>query len=116
MEHVNKLMKLTMVSQCTAANNNRRDKRGRGCSETWRRRRLRIVARAHIVNGPRSASLPSNQYSLDASREDGVGFSGIRGENCQGRSQTVCELAQCLDSVHCKQDCTLRSSARCRFA
>ena len=63
-EHVNKLMKLTMVSQVTAANNNRRDADGQRLLGDVAQTAVAIVSRSHIVNGPRAASLPSDQYSL----------------------------------------------------
>jgi hypothetical protein len=62
-EHVNKQMKLIMVAQCTAANNNRRDTDGKRLLGDVAQTATAIVARSHIMNGPQSASLPSNQYS-----------------------------------------------------
>ena len=72
-EHVNKQMKLVMVSQCTAANNNRRDNEGRRMIGDVAQTATAIVARSHIINGPQSASLPSNQYSLQLQGEMGWG-------------------------------------------
>ena len=62
-EHVNKQMKLIMVSQCTAANNNRRGADGKRLMGDVAQVAMAIVARGHVVNGPKAASLPSSQYS-----------------------------------------------------
>jgi hypothetical protein len=62
-EHVNKQMKLIMVSQCTAANNNRRGADGKRLMGDVVQVAMAIVARGHVVNGPKAASLPSSQYS-----------------------------------------------------
>ena len=60
-EHVNKQMKLALVSQCTAANNNRRTLDGSRMMGDVAQAAVAKVARAHIVE-TRGASLPQNQY------------------------------------------------------
>ena len=62
-EHVNKQMELIMVSQCTAANNNRRDKDGKRLLGDVAQTATAIVARSHIMHSQAAASLPSNQYA-----------------------------------------------------
>jgi hypothetical protein len=61
-EHVNKQMKLILVSQCTAANNNRLGKDGQRQLGDVAQAATAIVSRMHIVSGPRAAILPANQY------------------------------------------------------
>ena len=61
-EHVNKLMKLSLVSQCTAANNNRFSREGvRMQGDVAQAARAKVV-RSHIVE-MRGVSLPQNMYS-----------------------------------------------------
>ena len=60
-EHVNKQMKLALVSQCTAANNNRKTASGKQMLGDVAQAALCKVARQHIVE-LRGDSLPQSQY------------------------------------------------------
>ena len=61
-EHVNKDMKLCLVSQCTAANNNRYRSDGKRMLGDVAQAAVAKVARQHIAD-TRADSLPTNQYS-----------------------------------------------------
>ena len=60
-EHVNKQMKLSLVSQCTAANNNRRDSEGNRMMGDVAQAAQAKVIRTHLE--ARADNLPSNQYA-----------------------------------------------------
>jgi hypothetical protein len=62
-EHVNKQMKLILTSQCTAAVNNRRGKEGERMVGDVAQAAVAIVAKQHIISGPRAEGLPTNLYS-----------------------------------------------------
>ena len=61
-EHVNKQMKLSLVTQCTAANNNKKTADGKRMLGDVAQAAVAKVVRGHIVE-TRGASLPGNQYS-----------------------------------------------------
>ena len=61
-EHVNKQMKMVLNSQCTAANNNRRDAQGNRMLSDVSQVAVGMLMRQHIVESPNAGSLPSNQY------------------------------------------------------
>jgi hypothetical protein len=97
-EHVNKLMKLTMVSQVTAANNNRRDAKGSRLLGDVAQTAVAIVARSHIMNGPRAAALPNTQYSQMLQGKMGWGSTGYvervaKGEHKQFGAASVSRLS-----------------------
>ena len=73
-EHVNKQMKLILVSQCTAANNNQKTHVGSRLGDVAQAATA-IVARSHIVHGPLAPSLPGSQYSLQLQGRMGWGTS-----------------------------------------
>ena len=60
-EHVNKMMKLCLVSQCTAANNNRVDREGHRMLGDVAQAAVAKVVRTHIVK-LRGDSCPQNLY------------------------------------------------------
>ena len=60
-EHVNKQMKLCLVSRCTAANNNRYDKHGKRMLGDVAQAAVAKVARTHIAEH-RADSCPQNVY------------------------------------------------------
>ena len=61
-EHVNKDMKLCLVSQCTAANNNRYDSKGDRLLGDVAQAAKAKVSRQHIAD-TRADKCPDNQYS-----------------------------------------------------
>ena len=60
-EHVNKEMKLCLVSQCTAANNNRYGSSGKRMLGDVAQAAVAKVVRQHIVD-TRAEACPQNQY------------------------------------------------------
>jgi hypothetical protein len=81
-EHVNKQMKLSLVSQCTAANNNRRDSEGARMMGDVAQAAQAKVIRSHIES--RAETLPANQYAHMLMGKIGwgtLGNTGTRGAN-----------------------------------